>query len=311
MSIYTELSKASVNQIIQHYAIGLLEEYSPLSGGAANTNYLLQTKTGTYVLTVCDHKSVEEVEMLANLLVYLDLKGFRTTKIIFGTTGQKVCLFDHKAILLKTFIHGETSRSLSSQVLFELGVTIGQLHQINAPEWLPNSFSYGQQCFYELTDSESDHPFIDWLRDKHRYIKKYLHPDLPRSLIHGDIFYSNVVITQNERPVIIDFEEACFYFRVFDLGMVIIGLCSEKGKINFQKVKNILQGYQQEIQLTELEKRVLQPFIIYAATATAFWRYRQFNILYPSPHLKNSFEEMKGIADFVMQTNKEEILEVV
>jgi len=114
--------------------------------------------------------------------------------------------------------------------------------------------------------------------------------------LHGDIFTSNIVITAAQEPVIMDFEESCYYYRLFDLGMAAIGTSSENGQLNIAKINALLKGYQQYNLLTAIEKRCFKIFLSYAATATAFWRFRQFNILVPIAARKDSYKEMQQLA---------------
>jgi len=171
------------------------------------------------------------------------------------------------------------------------------LHQIPAPDYLPKQFSYGQQVFHQLKEQKITHSFVNWLDNQHQNILLKLAPNLPKALIHGDIFDNNVVISPNETPIIMDFEEACYYYRVYDLGMAIVGLCQEKGLINWAKAKLLIEGYQSILTLIPLERNCLKDFIVYAATATAFWRFRQFNILAPMEANKNTYQAMVTIAE--------------
>jgi hypothetical protein len=49
--------------------------------------------------------------------------------------------------------------------------------------------------------------------------------------------------------------------------------------------------------LTEAESRQLQAMIVLGATATSFWRYRQYNVLYPDSALADSHRPMDRLAD--------------
>ncbi|WP_109852450.1 homoserine kinase [Aquimarina sp. AU58] len=307
MALYTHLHKRDIFKIVQGFDISPLTQYYPLDGGFANTNYYLETETNTYVLSICDSKSFEEIDKLANLLIHFENHHYTTTKIIPNKNGSVVSTYDNKPLLLKEYISGTVLTQFSDDILIKLGVSLGQLHQLPSPPYIANKYPYGEQTFYELNESSTEHPFIIWLSDMHNYIKDNLHPDLPKSLIHGDLFYSNVIIDSNGEPIIIDFEEACFYYRIFDLGMAIVGLCCEDGKIIFSKIHILLKGYQSITSLTSLEKEKLKAFVIYAATATAFWRFRQFNIIFPTENLKNSFEEMQNIVDQLYKISDEKI----
>ena len=141
-------------------------------------------------------------------------------------------------------------------------------------------------------------------------IKGKISPELPRGLIHGDIFYDNVLFTPDKKlAAIIDFEEACHYYKVFDIGMCIVGTCSRKGKLSLAKTKSLVDGYQSKRQLETLEKETLKVFAEYGAVATSFWRFRQHNITKPNEDKANRYLEMKWLADHIHVISKQEFKE--
>jgi len=120
------------------------------------------------------------------------------------------------------------------------------------------------------------------------------------SVIHSDIFYNNVIVSNNgKRATIMDFEEACYYYRVFDIGMVIIGTCCMETSVNREKVQQLLQGYEAENKLLTAEKNALKAFTVYAAAATAFWRHQNFNYVHVVPHMKDHYLAMRNLADAI------------
>jgi len=38
-------------------------------------------------------------------------------------------------------------------------------------------------------------------------------------------------------------EEACQYYKAFDLGMAVVGLCTERSKTILPKVRSLVRGY--------------------------------------------------------------------
>ena len=61
-------------------------------------------------------------------------------------------------------------------------------------------------------------------------------------------FDSNVIVNYDEtKATIIDFEEATYYYRIFDIAMLFIGLCIENNTINFCQASSILKGYTNNI----------------------------------------------------------------
>ncbi len=109
----------------------------------------------------------------------------------------------------------------------------------------------------------------------------------------------------------LDFEEAAYYYRVFDLGMMIIGTCGDRETINFEKASYMLKGYLQEIGLLEIELNALQAFTVYAATAMTFWRHINFNYTKPDPSMSNHYLGLKVIADYVEEQDADVFLELL
>ena len=110
---------------------------------------------------------------------------------------------------------------------------------------------------------------------------------------------------------IIDFESACIYFLVYDLGMAIIGLCNENGTINWHKAKALIGGYEQIRELEQLEKENLQFFTAYAAVGTSCWRYWKYHIDSPNPALSHKHWEMVSLAMAIEKLDKEHISSLV
>lgn len=304
MSLYTQLNDETIRQIAQNYSIEPIISWKLLQGGAENTNHLLVTKNKKYVLTLCERKSKEETLALAKLLKHLEEQGFDSSKLLLNKEGALISSHENKPVLLKIFIEGEVSEVISKAVIFKIGQSIARLHRIPAPDFLPRHFSYGEQTFDQLKEMKIDHPFAKWLSKVHPYIQKNLHPDLPKALIHGDVFASNVVVAAGNQPILMDFEETCYYYRLFDLGMAITGLCRADGQIISEKANALIQGYQTITPLLSIEEEKLNIFIIYAAAATAFWRFRQFNVYAPKESHKNHYQDMQHVAQSVLTAQK-------
>ena len=300
--LYTRLDNKTLQAIVQQYAILPITDWSILEGGSENTNYLLETGKQKFILTICERKTFEETTILVKILKHLEAYQFTSTTILSNKKGQNISFFKDKPIILKRYLSGKIRQDLSHQIIEEIGTTIGQLHLIPSPDYLPKVYSYGQQVFSELETANIRHSFIGWLSEMHSYIKDNLDATLPKALIHGDIFFSNVIIDRQNKPSIIDFEEACHYYRMYDIGMAIVGLCNRDGDIDFTKARQLIIGYEKRIAIPNKEKEAIKTFIIYAATATAFWRFRQFNIIAPTPSHKDAYLEMKKIADDVRKS---------
>ena len=301
MAQYTVLNDVDLQTILTHYPVGKVVSYKILSGGSENTNYLVNTENNAFVLTICEQKSQEEAKELASLLVYLQANKFATSKLQKTKNADLIVVWSDKPVMLKEFIQGDLIEDIPENLMVYLGRELAKLHQIKAPNYLSNQLAYGIEHFDEVQTYAPDSTFYNWLKSMKNYIENHNSVELPKSLIHSDIFNNNIIIDKSgEFATIMDFEEACYYYRVFDIGMMIVGTCCEKEVVNLHKVASLLKGYQQENKLLKIEIESLQAFTVYAATATAFWRHQNFNHINIIPEKKEHYLEMKLLADAIM-----------
>jgi homoserine kinase type II len=302
MAQYTVINDTDLEIILKRYGIGNIQSYKILSGGSENTNYLVEALSKSFVLTICEQKSAQEAENLALLLNDLKLQNFSTSKLVATLKGAFTTQWNDKPVILKEFIEGTIIQDFSEDLLLYLGRELAKLHQVNVPDYVPRTLNYGSiERFDEVKVYAPNSSFYRWLKNTQCYIEDFISPELPKSLIHSDIFYSNVIVSEDRKvATIMDFEEACYYYRVFDIGMMIVGICFEGETINQKKMKSLLEGYQQENKLLEIEIYSLKAFTVYAATATAFWRHQNFNYVNVDATLKDHYLEMKNLADTIM-----------
>ncbi len=301
MALYARLDRNSIEALARRFGIDHIAAFSIMHGGRENTSYCIESNSGRYVLTLWDQKSLKDVTNLASLLVYLTDERICTSKVVVPPKGPMVILHDEKPVMLKRYIDGDVTPNLTGKLLVQLGEEMARLHEIPAPSYLPQSFPYGRSHFPDVTNSSLGHAYIDWLSEKNSYLQKRIPQHLPMTLIHGDVFFDNVIVQGDQLMAIIDFEEACHYYRSFDLGMVIVGACRDRQGISFEKMGRFIRGYQKETTLPSIERESLKTFAVYAAVATSFWRFRQYHLLRPEPLLCDKHVEMQALADTISE----------
>jgi homoserine kinase type II len=226
-------------------------------------------------------------------------QGIRTSQFVVPPKERIVLMHDEKPVMMKRYVDGDVRSNLPGDLLVQLGEELARLHEIPAPPYLPQSFPYGRRHFPEVTNSKLGHVYIDWLSEKVNYLQERIPQHLPMAFIHGDVFFDNMIVQGDQLMAIIDFEEACHYYRSFDLGMVIVGACRDRQGISFEKAGRFIRGYQKEITLQSIERDSLKAFAVYAAVATSFWRFRQYHLRRPEPRLYEKHVEMQILADTI------------
>ncbi len=301
MALHARLDRSAVEGLARRFGIGDITAFSVMEGGHENTSYCVETSSGRYVLTLSDQKSLRHVTNLAKLLVYLTDRGIRTSQVVVPPKDPIVVLHDEKPVMLKRYVDGDVTAEVTGNLLVQLGEEMARLHEIPAPSYVPQSFPYGRSYFPEVTNSNLGHTYVDWLSEKNSYLQKRIPQHLPMALIHGDVFFDNMIIQRDQLMAIIDFEEACHYYRCFDLGMVIVGACRDRKGISFEKAGRFIRAYQKEKTLQSLERKTLKTFAVYAAVATSFWRFRQYHLRRPEPRLYDEHVEMQTLADTISE----------
>ena len=298
MANYTSLSQNEITLISNRFNITEIDFFITLDGGLENSSYKISSKGEIYVLTICEQKSFKKAEELALLLEHLNKNNFNTSKVIPNKDSSPIILWNKKPIMVKKYIEGKVEKKLSINLLKLIGEQIAKLHLIPPPSFLPNQVNYGKERFNKLKKYSNGSKFQTWLNEKIEYLKPFFEVDLPKSFIHSDIFYDNIIVSNDNLSVtIMDFEESAFYFRVYDIGMAIIGLCRDDLIVNLDKVKSLLIGYKNINNLSDNELKSIKAFTIYAGVSMTFWRFVNFNYVKPNPLLSNHYLELKNLTD--------------
>ena len=299
MIIYTKITEQDIQEIEKAYGI-IIYHNEPGGLGSGNSNYLLNTNKGQLLLSIMEEQSFDALQNITRLLPELKQKGFHTSELIPTTDGQSSITCQQKPAFIKTYLTGEVRFDLNEYELEQLGVNIGQLHQLSAPHYLPKQNYYELNPFDEAIGLNLDKEFEIWLLEQKNNFKNDLF-DLPRGLVHGDIFCDNVLYNGNKLSAIIDFEVACHYYLIYDIGMALIGTCSKHNKLEVSKVKALLRGYENVRQLTCNEWLYLPMITEYAAVQIANWRFWKYCFRYPNTSKKNNHREMMQLAQFIQR----------
>ena len=243
MARYTQLNQQEIQKIASNYQLEVAE-FEPMDGGNGNSSYLMKTEERTYVLTVCDDKVFAEVFNMGQLLLLLEDHDVPCTRLISLVNGDILTTHIDKPVILKAYIEGEVHESLNETMLSQVGIQVARLNQITPPAYLPTNHPYGRQQFTKVIGVNIDEEYESWLAHEIHYFEHNLSDNLPKGLIHGDLFYDNLLFENAKFKAIIDFEEACYYYNVFELGMAIVGTCIDDTSINFDKARALVKGYQ-------------------------------------------------------------------
>ncbi len=310
MAVYTQLSKSELIKLASKFGLKM-HDFKPVKGGACNSNYILETDCGRHMLTIVEERTEEETAVLAKLLLWLKKNKYPTTRLRKTKNGINYETYSGKAILVKKYLKGKVYDVLNAEQIKQVGKYLGHLHSVPLPDFLFDSHYYERPIFLSVIGKGIDLEYENWLKNRLKYFDKFLPRNMPRGLVHGDVFGDNVLFGKKKLKAIIDFEEACDYFLIFDIGMTMIGLCMDGLEIIPDKARALIKGYQKIRPIKKEEMVCLQLFMEYAAVRTSSWRIWKYHIDAPNPERKNKHREMMAIAEAVRGMTKKEFLKTV
>lgn len=309
MAHFTQIQDDELKNLIGQYGL-VPASIQPVIEGWANSNYLLETTAGKFILTIFEVEPVR-VEMMSRVLSLLEDQKFPAPRILKLPGGGNTTSFSGKPVMLKPYIPGRVIQKLNHRMLNQVGSACARLHSISPPDYLMKLHSYESLTLRKVLEEGQDQTYLSWLTDRCDILKGIVFSDLPSGLVHGDLFYDNVLFQGDMLQAFIDFEDVSHHPFVFDLGMAAIGLCLDGTRIVLEQVQALVDGYQEVRLLDELEKESMQDFIEYAAILTSTWRYWQYNINLPDPVNGDRYNEMVKIAEGVQQIPRTQFMQQV
>ena len=303
MAHYTKLQEDEIQEIMGRYELNVTS-YEPIEQGAGNSNYLVNANHGKFVLTVFEIEPVR-VEYISKVLLLLEKYEFPAPRMRKMANGEMLTNYQEKSVLVKPYITGYVESEIDDKKAKQVGTALANLHEIPAPDYLPDKHTYVDITYPKFMEQEIDRKYKTWVEQRYRYFIERIPPQLPIGLVHGDIFYDNVLFEDENFKAILDFEDVSRIYKICDLGMAVVGICTEGSNIVLKKVRALLDGYQEIRLLEEVERDSLQLSIDWAATLTSIWRFWKYNIDMPDAEKSEKYMQMVSIAKNTSAISKE------
>ncbi len=309
MAKYSKPTDKELELLLEQYDLGLVLQISPIEGGQANSSLKISTEKGDFTLSICDEKNMEEIQNLTAILENLEGQEFPTTRLIKTKDDRRFILHNSKPVYIKKFLQGNTIKELTPDMIQQVGRSMAHLHSLEPLASMSNNFPYGIEAFEGLLKESINHQYLDWLAEKKSYLEQAIDPDMSKGFIHGDIFWDNLLFEDGSLVAVLDFEEACHFYKLFDIGMASVGCCSNNGYFNLSLIKELLGSYAAINPFTSSEISQLNVFIEYGAVAASFWRFRQYNVKHSSPEKADSYKELSSLADQIHTLKSSSLLD--
>lgn len=251
MAVYTEVSDDELARFVAGYDLGSLLSFKGIAEGVENTNYLVHTTGGTFILTLYEKRvAIEDLPFFLGLMEHLSARGVSCPLPVRDTGGRVLNRLAGRSAALITFLEGVWPKRPKAAHCFELGKALARMHiagedfplrrsnALGLAGWRPlfNKFSgrTGEICpgLQDLIEAELLNLEAAWPKD------------LPHGVIHADLFPDNVFFIDDRISGIIDFYFACNDAFAYDIAVCLNAWCFD-GNSAFEPAKGdaLLRGY--------------------------------------------------------------------
>ncbi len=265
MAVYTDVAPAELEAFLSGYDIGTLTSFHGIAEGVENSNFLVQTTTGSFILTLYEKRvKREDLPFFVGLMQHLAARGLSCPEPVAARSGAILAEVAGRPAAMVTFLPGVSVRRPTAHHCAELGRGLAQLHLAGAdfPLRRANALSVaGWRPLFEAAGAAADTVapgLSETVAAELAVLETGWPQDLPSGVIHADLFPDNAFFLDDALSGIIDFYFACTDFLAYDVAICLNAWCFEAdGAYNVTKGRALLAGYEVVRPLSEPEKAAL------------------------------------------------------
>lgn len=289
MAVYTEVSDEDLSAFAAQYDLGAVLSCKGIAEGVENSNFLLVTERGPYILTLYEKRTKrEDLPFFLGLMEHLAEKGVASPLPVPGLDGVALRELCGRPAVIVTFLSGMWPRRIHPQHCAQLGEALARLHLAVADFTMtrPNALALaGWRDLFAKSADRADEVAVglrDTLSAELDALEAHWPTDLPTGVIHADLFPDNVFFRGESLSGLIDFYFACNDFLAYDVAICVNAWCFEiDGSFNATKARLLLTNYRKIRPLSRAELDAL-PWLC-RGSATRFLLTRLYDWLNRAP----------------------------
>jgi homoserine kinase type II len=265
MAVYTEVPDDQLAEFIASYDLGALLSYKGIAEGVENTNYLLHTEKGPFILTLYEKRvAPADLPFFLDLMEHLARAGITCPTPVRDAQGHMLRQLAGKPAALVTFLEGVWIRRPQARHCMALGQAMARLHlagqtfqgkrrnALDLAGWRP---------LFERFQSRADEigaGLAAIIEQELAHLEANWPADLPQGIIHADLFPDNAFFLGDRLSGLIDFYFACTDALAYDVAITLNAWCFESDhSFNVTNGQALLKGYQSVRALTPAEREAL------------------------------------------------------
>lgn len=265
MAVYTDVSADDLARFIGRYDIGELLSYKGIAEGVENSNFLVHTSAGTFILTLYEKRVAEgDLPFFLGLMEHLAARGLTCPQPVKNKDGGVLGVVAGRPAAIVTFLDGLWIRKPNAGHCAAVGEALARLHLAGADFAIkrPNALSVENwRPLFEHAGPRGDSVrpgLCNEIVAELGMLEKNWPRDLPSGVIHADLFPDNVFFLGDRLSGLIDFYFACNDMFAYDVAICLNCWCFEPDhSYNVTKGRALLGAYNKVRALSAAEQAAL------------------------------------------------------
>jgi homoserine kinase type II len=265
VAVYTDVSGEDLAAFLADYDLGELLSYKGIAEGVENSNYVVHTRRGYFILTLYEKRvAASDLPFFLGLMEHLAARGLTCPQPVKNRRGNAAGTLAGRPAAIVTFLDGMWLRRPGAGHCGAVGEGLARLHVAGAdfPMKRKNALSVeGWRPLYESAAGRADtlQPGLsETITRELGHLERAWPRDLPQGVIHADLFPDNVFFLGDRLSGLIDFYFACTDTLAYDVAICLNAWCFEPDhSYNVTKGRNLLQAYAAVRPLSAAERAAL------------------------------------------------------
>ncbi len=263
MAVYTHIPAEDMAKLVRAFGAGTLLSAKGIAEGVENSNYLIDTTDGRFILTVYEKRvDTRDLPFFLSLIDHLADHGCPVPRARHTSDGSATVLWSGKSVALIEFAEGLSVSHPTPAQARAVGAALGQIHAAASTFRLSRPNALGPEGWFDIAERCGDDLDAVQIGLRERVAKEctFLNshwPDnLPRSVIHADLFPDNVLMIGDSVSALIDFYFACTEVRAWDAAITHAAWSFQNDGTGYDPAIGdaILAGYEQTFGFTHEER---------------------------------------------------------
>lgn len=314
MAVYTEVSPDEASNLLTTLGLGDLQSIEPCKGGIENTNYFVTTDQGSYVLTLFERLTAQQLPFYLKLMKHLARHHIPVPDPAANTLGDLQYCVNGKPATVVNRLRGRSELAPTAGHCAAVGAMLARMHVAGQDFALSQPNLRGLPWWNETApvvlpylNAEQASLLQSELAYQNHLAASSDYAALPRGPVHADLFRDNVMFeldavvpgqTSDKLTGFFDFYFAGVDSFAFDLAVCLNDWCIDlpSGQDQTAHVQAMLAAYSGVRTLGNAELRVLTG--LRRAGALRFWISRLWDFYLPreasllQPHDPRHFERV-------------------